>query len=139
MFIKQTTSEDLRKIRSISKMKLTDGGGCPHALQGGPPFILHWTDHTFYIQSDLRSETDEWLTLSRTVSLASGADLEDHQLTADDVPVLVECCIKFIETYGMLTEGVYRRSGVQSKINRLLCSLKTDAWSVHISKYFENK
>ncbi len=120
-------------------MKLTDGGGCPHALQGGPPFILHWTDHTFYIQSDLRSETDEWLTLSRTVSLASGADLEDHQLTADDVPVLVECCIKFIETYGMLTEGVYRRSGVQSKINRLLCSLKTDAWSVHISKYFENK
>lgn len=131
----QAICEDLRKVRSISKMKVADNGGCSHALQAGPPVILHWSDHTSYIQSDLRSETDEWLQLCRMVALQSGDDLEEHQLTADDVPVLVECCIKFIETYGMLTEGIYRRSGVQSKINRLLNALKNDAWNVHISRY----
>jgi len=33
----------------------------------------------------------------RQVALTSGPSLEDQQLTADDVPVLVETCIKFIE------------------------------------------
>lgn len=135
LWIKKTVGniicEDLRKVHSVSQ--LSDGGGCPHAMQPGSPLIIHWPDHTCYIQSDLRVETETWFQLSRSVALQSGADLADHQMTADDVPVLIECCIKFIETYGMLTEGIYRRSGVQSKINRLLVSLRFDAWNVHIS------
>ena len=125
--------EDLRKVRSASQMKVCDDRGCPSALQPGCPLIVHWPTNTSYIQSDQRTETESWLELIRSVALKSGADLEEHQLTADDVPVLVECCIKFIETYGMLTEGIYRRSGVQSKINRLLVGLRSDAWSLHIS------
>ena len=130
----QALCDDLRKIHSISKMKLPEGGGCPHALQSGPLIIFHWMDRTFYMQSDVKEETEEWFALSRGVALTSGANLEDHQLTADDVPVLVECCIKFIETYGILTEGIHRRSGTQSKSNRILYTLKTDAWSAHISR-----
>ena len=34
----------------------------------------------------------------------------------------------------MLSEGVYRRSGVQSKVHRLLNALQANAWNVHISK-----
>ncbi len=127
----QIICEDLRKVHSVSQ--LNDGGGSPYALQPGSPIIIHWPDHTCYIQSDLKSETEAWYHLSRSVALQSGTELADHQLTADDVPVLIECCIKFIETYGMLTEGIYRRSGVQSKINRLLQGLRVDAWNVHIS------
>ena len=123
--------EDLRKVRSVSQ--LSDGGGCSSAVQSGSPIIIHWSDHTCYIQSDLKSETEAWYNLGRAVALQSGTNLEEHQLTADDVPVLIECCVKFIETYGMLTEGIYRRSGVQSKINRLLAGLRFDAWNVHIS------
>ena len=129
----QLLCEDLRKVRSVSKMKMDDGGVCSMALQPGTPLFVNWNDHTLYIQSDLTSETDNWLQLFRLVALQSGGSLEDHQLTADDVPVLVECCIKFIETYGMLTEGIYRRSGVQSKINRLLNLLQVDAWNARIS------
>jgi len=125
--------EDLRKVRSASMMRQCDERGCPNALQPGFPLIVHWSDHTLYIQSDQRAESESWLEIIRSVALHSGADLEDHQLTADDVPVLVECCIKFIETYGMLTEGIYRRSGVQSKIDGLLVALRSDAWSFHIS------
>ncbi|KZS18027.1 Uncharacterized protein APZ42_015994 [Daphnia magna] len=135
LWVKKTVGpivcEDLRKVHSVSQ--LSDGGGSPYALQVGSPIVIHWPDHTCYIQSDLKAETEAWFLLSRAVALQSGTDLEDHQLTADDVPVLVECCIKFIETYGMLTEGIYRRSGVQSKINRLLVGLRYDAWNVHIS------
>ena len=126
--------EDLRKVRSASMMRQCDERGCPSALQPGCPLIVHWSDHTRYIQSDQRAESESWLEIIRSVALHSGADLEDHQLTADDVPVLVECCIKFIETYGMLTEGIYRRSGVQSKIDGLLVALRSDAWRLHISK-----
>jgi len=125
--------EDLRKVRSASMMRQCDERGCPNALQPGFPLIVHWSDHTLYIQSDQRAESESWLEIIRSVALHSGADLEDHQLTADDVPVLIECCIKFIETYGMLTEGIYRRSGVQSKIDGLLVALRSDAWSFHIS------
>ena len=135
LWVKKTTGpiicEDLRKVHSVSQ--LSDGGGSPYALQVGSPIVIHWPDHTCYIQSDLKAETETWYLLSRAVALQSGTDLEDHQLTADDVPVLVECCIKFIETYGLMTEGIYRRSGVQSKINRLLVGLRYDAWNVHIS------
>ena len=128
----QIICEDLRNVHSVSQ--LSDGGGSSSALQPGSPIIIHWSDHTCYIQSDLKTETEAWYCLSRLVALQSGTALEDHQLTADDVPVLVECCIKFIETYGMLTEGIYRRSGVQSKINRLLVELRVDAWNVRISR-----
>ena len=128
----QIICEDLRKVHSVSQ--LSDGGGSSNALQPGSPIIIHWSDHTCYIQSDLKTETEAWYCLSRLVALQSGTALEDHQLTADDVPVLVECCIKFIETYGMLTEGIYRRSGIQSKINELLVELRVDVWNVHISR-----
>lgn len=126
-------SEDLRKVRSITQPNSGDIADCPLANQSAAPIIFHWSDHTTYIQSNSKVDTECWLQLTRSIALQSGEDLEENQLTIEDVPVLVECCVKFIETYGMLTEGIYRRSGVQSKIVRLLALLRNDAWSVHIS------
>lgn len=125
--------ENLNKVRSVSLGKLGDSGGCSLAIQPGRFFIVNWFDHTLYIQCDLKCETENWYHLFRSVALESGSDLEDQQMTNDDVPVLVECCIKYIETYGVLSEGIYRRSGVQSKVQRLLQRLKSDAWNQHIS------
>jgi len=125
--------ENLHKVRSVSLVKPGDCNGCSLVIQTGPILIVNWTDHTLYIQCDLKNETENWHQILRSIALESGAQLEDRQLTADDVPVLVECCIKFIETYGVLSEGIYRRSGVQSKIQRLLNRLKIDAWNQHIS------
>jgi len=127
------SSENLHKVRSVSLVKLGDSGGCSLAIQPGRYFIVNWFDHTLYIQCDVKSETENWYHLLRLVALESGSSLEDHQMTAEDVPVLVECCIKYIETYGVLSEGIYRRSGVQSKVQRLLQRLKSDAWNQHIS------
>jgi len=127
------TGESLHKVRSVSWVKLGDIGGCSLAIQPGRFFIVNWFDHTLYIQCDLRSETENWYHLLRSVALVSGSSLEDQQMTPDDAPVLVECCIKYIETYGILSEGIYRRSGVQSKIQRLLQRLKSDAWNQYIS------
>ena len=127
----EATCQDLRKVRSATQMKRPDSAGS--LATHDSPIIVNWAHKTLYIESDLASETENWLEVLRAVALQSGCHLQDYQLTADDVPVLVECCIKFIETYGMLSEGIYRRSGVQSKINRLLNNLKTDAWNQHIS------
>ena len=127
-------SEDLCKVRTVSQMTVCDDRGCPNAIQPGSPLIINWSSNTRYIQSDLASETESWLEFIRSVALQSGTELEENQMTADDVPVLVECCIKFIETYGLLSEGIYRRSGVESKVTNLLTALKFDAWSFHISK-----
>ena len=128
-----TFCEDLRKVRSASHLAVCDKKGCP-TLQPGCPFVINWASHTRYIQCDQRAETESWFEFIRSVALKSGEDLDDHQLTADDVPVLVECCIKFVETYGILSEGIYRRSGAQSKCNHLLAGLQFDAWKFHISR-----
>lgn len=127
-------SEDLRKVRSITQPKSGDIiAECPLANHTAGSIIIHWSDHTLYIQSNSKLDTEAWLQLTRTVALQSGPNIEENQLTTDDVPVLVECCLKFIEAYGMLAEGIYRRSGVQSRVNRLLILLRNDAWNVHIS------
>ncbi|XP_046476177.1 rho GTPase-activating protein 32 isoform X1 [Neodiprion pinetum] len=48
-----------------------------------------------------------------------GCDLGEHLLNSgQDVPTVLTCCAKFIETNG-LVDGIYRLSGVTSNIQRL--------------------
>ena len=43
-------------------------------------------------------------------------------------------CIKFVYSQGVMTEGIYRLAGVNTKINRLLSEFRSNAWAVQISR-----
>ncbi len=45
-------------------------------------------------------------------------------MTHEDIPVIVDKCIKFVYSHGVMTEGLYRLAGVNTKINRLLLEFR---------------
>lgn len=46
-----------------------------------------------------------------------------YKLSTGDgkVPVVVDRLVTTIELYGLYTEGIYRKSGVSSKVSKMLC------------------
>merc|ERR1719461_1675791 len=60
--------------------------------------------------------------------------LRDQQVTHDDVPVIVDKCIKFVYSHGIMTEGIYRKAGSNININKLLSEFRSNAWAVQISR-----
>lgn len=70
----------------------------------------------------------------------NGANLDQQQLTKNDVPVIVEKSINFIYARGCTTEGIYRRAGSGTAVNELLALFRKDAWEVQLTsaKYSEH-
>lgn len=60
--------------------------------------------------------------------------LKNQQLTKDNVPVLVDKCINFIYTHGSMSEGIYRKSGSENQVAKLLTSFREDAFLVQLTR-----
>lgn len=60
--------------------------------------------------------------------------LKNQQLTKDNVPVLVDKCVNFIYTHGSMSEGIYRKSGSENSIVKLLTSFREDAFGVQLTR-----
>ena len=60
--------------------------------------------------------------------------LKNQQLTKDNVPVLVDKCINFIYTHGSMSEGIYRKSGSENQVAKLLSSFREDAFAVQLTR-----
>ena len=71
---------------------------------------------------------------------ANENELEEQQLTMDDIPVIVDKCLKFITTQGCLSEGIYRIAGINNRIITLLEEFRKNAWAVRLnpSQYSEH-
>ncbi|VDM26193.1 unnamed protein product [Toxocara canis] len=75
------------------------------------PFLLTQDGSSLYVQGECDSVTTLWAEVISSEMECTGSKLEDHKLTADDVPIIVDKCIKFISTYGLYQPGLYRRNG----------------------------
>lgn len=123
---------DLRKVRFIALQ--TDKGCCSVVSDPGPHIQLYSVDKVIYFQMDSTRETKAWHQIIRASASGSGPTIVDHQLTKDDVPVIVDKCINFIYAHGSMSEGIYRRSGANSNVTKLLALFRTDAWAVQLSR-----
>ena len=89
----------------------------------------------FHRSDDFRELTQ----LIRQTAFAPGndeADLDEHQVTADGVPVLVDACLQFVFRHGLEAEGIYRVPGVASRIKAILESFLDrgrNAWEVSLT------
>ncbi|XP_078325603.1 arf-GAP with Rho-GAP domain, ANK repeat and PH domain-containing protein 2-like isoform X9 [Crassostrea virginica] len=119
---------DLRKAVNIRYSESTFA--CTTCLEVGKCLALDVHGKSLYIQADLARDTERLLNVCSVAVKMGGNTLEDQQLSPTNVPVIIEKCVCFIEDYGIQEEGIYRLSGVKSKVQALLDKFMSDAQSV---------
>ncbi|NXH06456.1 ARAP1 protein, partial [Loxia leucoptera] len=129
-------SEDGRRQEPLQLRKLQEL--CP---QGQPSWGLQtcsgvWGElpaeprragRTLYIQGERKLDFLGWVHAIQKAASSSGDTLSEQQLTESDVPLLVDRCIDYITQCGLTSEGIYRKSGQNSKTTSLLEVLQRDA------------
>ncbi|NWR22802.1 ARAP1 protein, partial [Emberiza fucata] len=112
----------LRKLQ-----ELCDG------VWGEPPAEPRRAGRTLYIQGERKLDFLGWVHAIQKAASSSGDTLSEQQLTESDVPLLVDRCIDYITQCGM-DQGIYRKSGQNSKTTSLLEVLQRDARCVRLKE-----
>ncbi|NXE15701.1 ARAP1 protein, partial [Lophotis ruficrista] len=100
----------------------------------GPPAEAWLPGRTLYIQGERKLDFLGWVQAIQKAAGSSGDTLAEQQLTESDVPLLVDRCIDYITQCGLTSEGIYRKSGQNSKTTSLLETLRRDARSVRLKE-----
>ncbi|CAG0922022.1 unnamed protein product [Notodromas monacha] len=121
---------DLRKVRSVGLKSVEDSGNALGVYDKGTVFVLTMTKSTLYFQCVLLKDTKTWHSRLGAAwqTCGMGPELDRFFLTEDDVPIIVDKCIKFVSTHGVATEGIYRKSASSTRTTELLERLKKDPW-----------
>ncbi|XP_051520901.1 arf-GAP with Rho-GAP domain, ANK repeat and PH domain-containing protein 1-like isoform X2 [Myxocyprinus asiaticus] len=96
--------------------------------------VLVERGRTLYIEGERKLDFQGWATAIQRAAGSSGDTLSQQQLTEANIPVIVERCIHFTTQYGLTSEGIYRKSGVNSKIAALLQEFRRDARCVWLKE-----
>lgn len=133
---------DLRKVRSVVLKPVEDSGNALGVYDKGTVFVLSLAKSTLYFQSVLLKDTKNWFARLDAAweTCGKGPELENFYLTQDNVPILVDKCVKFVTTHGILAEGIYRKSASNAKTSEVLEKLKNDPWGtiLTIEEYSEH-
>uniref|UniRef100_A0A182W429 Rho-GAP domain-containing protein n=1 Tax=Anopheles minimus TaxID=112268 RepID=A0A182W429_9DIPT len=126
---------DLRKARCIGVVdNEPDTIGNLYVEQGPSLFIDCPPYTTLYFVMGSPRETQIWHKVIRQVAFKNGQTLASQQLTRGDVPVLIDKCINFIYAHGSMSEGIYRKSGSQSAVVRILQMFNENAFNVQLTR-----
>uniref|UniRef100_A0A8C2Q0W5 ArfGAP with RhoGAP domain, ankyrin repeat and PH domain 1 n=1 Tax=Cyprinus carpio TaxID=7962 RepID=A0A8C2Q0W5_CYPCA len=96
--------------------------------------VLVERGRTLYIEGERKLDFQGWAAAIQRAAGSTGDTLSQQQLTEADIPVIVERCIHFTTQYGLTSEGIYRKSGVNSKIAALLEEFRRDARCVWLKE-----
>ncbi|XP_035009824.2 arf-GAP with Rho-GAP domain, ANK repeat and PH domain-containing protein 1 isoform X1 [Hippoglossus stenolepis] len=100
--------------------------------QDNEVLVLVEKGRTLYIEGERKLDFSGWCTAIQTAAGSGGDTLGQQQLTETDIPVIVHSCIGYITQCGLTSEGIYRKSGVNSRVAALLERFRRDARSVHL-------
>lgn len=92
--------------------------------------VLVEKGRTLYIEGERRLAFAGWCGAIETAAQGGGDTLSEQQLTETDIPVIVHSCISFITQCGLTSEGIYRKSGLNSRVKALLDKFLSDARSI---------
>ncbi|XP_051968853.1 arf-GAP with Rho-GAP domain, ANK repeat and PH domain-containing protein 1 isoform X3 [Xyrauchen texanus] len=109
---------DLRKLLTLT---LSNSAGS---------MVLLWRGGPLHLLADRRPHLVGWQTCIQQKSGAGDQSLYQQQLTEVGVPVTIERCLDHVTRCGLLSSGIYRKSGTNSHITRLLERFQSDARSV---------
>ncbi|KAK7883306.1 hypothetical protein WMY93_029480 [Mugilogobius chulae] len=89
--------------------------------------VLVEKGRTLFIEGERKLDFAGWCEAIKTAAQSGADTLSEQQLTETDIPVIVHSCIGFITQFGLTAEGIYRKSGVNSRIAALLEKFKSNA------------
>ncbi|XP_058976860.1 uncharacterized protein LOC101891160 isoform X2 [Musca domestica] len=124
---------DLRKARCIVLKDSDDTIKNLH-VENGPMLMIDAPPFTVYMIMSTPRETKIWRHIIREVAHNNGFTLADQQLTKFNVPVIVDKCINFVYIHGSMSEGIYRKSGSENSILKLMSAFRADAFNVEITR-----
>ncbi|XP_043096048.1 arf-GAP with Rho-GAP domain, ANK repeat and PH domain-containing protein 1-like isoform X2 [Puntigrus tetrazona] len=109
---------DLRKLLTLN---LSESSGS---------MVLVWRGGPLHLLADRRPHFVGWQTFIQQRSGAGDQPLSRQQLTDLGVPVTVDRCLDHITRYGLMSSGIYRKSGINSHVTKLLDKFQNDARNV---------
>ncbi|XP_017852891.1 uncharacterized protein LOC108606877 isoform X2 [Drosophila busckii] len=124
---------DLRKARCIV-LKESDESIDNLHVESGPMLMIDCPPYAVYMVMSSTRETKIWRHIIREVAHNNGFSLGEQQLTRYDVPVIVDKCINFVYIHGSMSEGIYRKSGSENSIQKLMSAFRADAFNVEITR-----
>ena len=128
----QTMEElNLKKITNITLVRDVKNLQAPQAF---PVLVIDYVDRSLYLMPVCEKECSILQSSIELDIFNNGDTLEEQQLTKDDIPVVVDKCIKFVYGQGCLTEGIYRISGKNKNIETLLEEFRKNAWGVTLNR-----
>nr|XP_020647517.1 arf-GAP with Rho-GAP domain, ANK repeat and PH domain-containing protein 1 [Pogona vitticeps] len=124
-FLEGSEKEEAVHLRKLQEL----------SIQGeNEVLVLVERRRTLYLQGERKLDFLGWTHAIQKAAGSSGDTLSEQQLTETDVPVIVDRCIDYITQCGLTSEGIYRKSGQNSKTTSLLEMLRKDARRVRLKE-----
>ncbi|XP_055372454.1 arf-GAP with Rho-GAP domain, ANK repeat and PH domain-containing protein 2 [Condylostylus longicornis] len=124
---------DLRKARCIV-IKDFDNSIENLCIEKGPILMIDCPPFSLYFIMSCPRETKIWKHIICEVACNNGPGLEEQQLTKHNIPVIIDKCINFIYIHGSMVEGIYRKSGSENAVQKLIYNFRLNAFGVEITK-----
>ncbi|XP_044058847.1 arf-GAP with Rho-GAP domain, ANK repeat and PH domain-containing protein 1-like isoform X5 [Siniperca chuatsi] len=100
--------------------------------QDNEVLVLVERGRTLYIEGERKMDFAGWCGAIQAAAGSGGDTLSQQQLTETDIPVIVHSCIGYITQCGLTSEGIYRKSGVNSRVAALCERFRCDARSLRL-------
>ncbi|XP_026154652.1 arf-GAP with Rho-GAP domain, ANK repeat and PH domain-containing protein 1 isoform X2 [Mastacembelus armatus] len=100
------------------------------SIQQDNVLVLVERGRTLYIEGERKLDFSGWCSSIQAAARSGGDALNQQQLTETDIPIIVHSCIGYITQCGLTSEGIYRKSGVNSRVAALLERFRRDARSL---------
>uniref|UniRef100_UPI003AAFFC3D arf-GAP with Rho-GAP domain, ANK repeat and PH domain-containing protein 1 isoform X1 n=2 Tax=Centroberyx gerrardi TaxID=166262 RepID=UPI003AAFFC3D len=100
--------------------------------QDNEVLVLVERGRTLYMEGERKLDFTGWCGAIQRAAGSGGDTLSQQQLTDTDIPVIVHSCIDYITQCGLTSEGIYRKSGVNSRVAAQCEAFRRDARSVRL-------
>ncbi|CAD6195943.1 unnamed protein product [Caenorhabditis auriculariae] len=119
---------DVRKVLGLREKtdKIDWCSQCKHKNQQRGSFLISLDGCSLYIECKDGGTTTAWYEELNEVLSRPPTSLETCRLNSDNVPWIIDRCIRYIEAFGLNVEGVYRRSAVKSLVTDTLRRFRED-------------
>ncbi|CAM4954510.1 unnamed protein product [Rotaria socialis] len=117
---------DLRKYSSLTYQKAKEFTGVVLCLV---------SNRFLYLSSPIIKLMDIlYSCLRQAIKVKSLANLNEQILTSQNIPVIVERFINFLFEHGLLSKGIYRQAGQETKIKQLLNECLDDPFTTTLTR-----
>uniref|UniRef100_A0A8C6NUY5 ArfGAP with RhoGAP domain, ankyrin repeat and PH domain 1 n=1 Tax=Nothobranchius furzeri TaxID=105023 RepID=A0A8C6NUY5_NOTFU len=112
-------------LRKVSELSIQQDNGVLVLVEKG---------RTLYIEGERKLGFAGWCAAIQAAGRSGGDMLSEQQLTETNSPIIVQSCIDYVLQYGMTSEGIYRKSGVNSRVAGLCDRFRQDARSLRLKE-----